>query len=198
MAIPSAMPDQKQNMAAHHDACLNAIAQHQDRDAFITIFEDFAPRVKSFLMRGGFNEEKAEELTQEVMINVWQKAQQFDSHKASASTWIFTIARNKKIDIIRKEKRHEIDPNDPCFVDVNVSETKMQDTAFIEQSEAKTVRQAIKKLPKDQAALIQAFYFGGKTHTEIAKDFKIPLGTVKSRLRLAIDKLKKDFAVENE
>lgn len=195
MATKTAIETSTQKNSHNHDACLTSIANDKDKDAFRIIFDYFAPRIKSFLMRGGFNEQKSEELTQEVMITVWHKASQFSPEKASASTWIFTIARNKKIDHIRKQKRHEIDPNDPCFVEVNVAQAKMPDETIIEQSEAKTIKDAIETLPKEQAELINVFYFDGKTHNEIADEYGLPLGTVKSRIRLAFDKLKRNLMI---
>ena len=165
------------------------VGQNKSREAFIALFEFFAPRLKSFLMKSGTQAEIAEELAQETMLAVWNKAHQFDPRQASASTWIFTIARNKRIDVYRKMSRPEPDPNDPMFIgDAPEEPGEMMDR----EKEAGIMAEAIKKLPEEQALLIQKSFFEEKTHSTIAQETKIPLGTVKSRIRLAMERLKKD------
>ena len=170
-----------------HDDMIVAIAQNQDKDAFITLFEYFAPRLKSFLMRGGTNPDLADELAQETMLSVWQKAKSFNPQRASASTWIFTIARNKRIDAFRKAKRPEPDIDKFELADIN---TVMPDVQISNDEEALALTEALKNLPEDQAALIRKSYFEEKTHMAIAEEENIPLGTVKSRIRLALEKLR--------
>lgn len=174
--------------SAHFRNLLLAVAQKQDKTAFAELFEYFAPRIKSFLLKGGAAPDQADELAQETMITVWQKAASFDPAKASASTWIFTIARNKRIDAIRKTPRPEVDANDIDIADdaLNASE----EISMAEETDI--MAQAIQNLPEEQADLLYKSYFEDKTHADIAKETNIPLGTVKSRIRLALERLRGD------
>jgi RNA polymerase sigma-70 factor (ECF subfamily) len=172
--------------ATTFDDLLTAVGQTKNRDAFVRLFEYFAPRVKSFLMRGGFNKDEADELAQETMLTVWNKAGSYDSTKASASTWIFTIARNKKIDNLRKSSPVELDPHDPLLMPVE-RDTPLD---YINRTqEIERLAKAIKNLPEEQASLVRKSFFESKSHGEISEETGIPLGTVKSRIRLALDKL---------
>lgn len=171
--------------AVHWANCIVRIRDSQDRAAFSDLFEHFAPRVKAFLMRSGSDATLAEECTQEVMATLWQKAHLFDPSRASAATWIFTIARNRKIDAIRKMKRPE--PEDlPWSMD---NEPDQEDILALQQ-ETKRLEAAINALPKKQRELIRKAYFGDFTHSEIAAETGLPLGTIKSRIRLALDRLR--------
>ena len=125
------------------------------------------------------------------MISVWNNASQYDPKKARPSTWIFTIGRNKKIDLIRKQKRQELDPNDPFFVP-DVKEDETGDAMDLEV-QAGRLRRAIQDLPVEQAELIKKSYFEDKAHGDIARETRLPLGTVKSRLRLAMERLRREF-----
>lgn len=175
------------------EALLYAVALKRDRDAFIELFEYFAPRVKSFLMKSGINPEQADELAQETMLTVWNRAELYDHAQASASTWIFTIARNKRIDMIRKTARPEPDMNDPSLVvDPEPEPGEILDRAM----EAEIMAQAINTLPEEQADLIRKSYFEEKTHDAIARETRLPLGTVKSRIRLALDRLRKNKDIQ--
>ena len=166
-------------------AQIQAIRDQQDQAAFAALFRHFAPRVKAFLMRSGMTASFAEECTQEVMATVWRKAHMFDGTKASVSTWIFTIARNRKIDMIRKSRRPEPEelhwgPDaDPDAADVMMM---AQDT--------EELGRALASLPEKQRGLIERAYFGELTHSEIAAETGLPLGTIKSRIRLALDRLR--------
>lgn len=180
--------DNAQNMTPSHFAALVlAIAATQDKAAFIQLFNHFAPRVKSFLMKGGAAPDLADELAQETMLTVWDKAASYDSKQAAVSTWIFTIARNKRIDARRKVKGPQMDLIDNLIEDPQ-AESPYQAAFESEQSEA--LDAALAALPEEQAALIRKAYFEEKTHKDIANENHIPLGTVKSRLRLALDKLR--------
>ena len=183
--------------AVGSDACneelLKAVAQNADKQAFIKLFEYFAPRLKSFIMRSGVSPDQAEELAQETMLAVWSKAHLYNPAQARASTWIFTIARNKKIDAFRKAGRAELDPNDPMLVGDPAPEPS---EAIDRAKEAEIMSRAIKKLSKEQAELIQKSYFEEKTHNAIAEETKLPLGTVKSRIRLALDHLRKNEEIK--
>ncbi len=176
---------------AHFRSLLLAVGKHQDKEAFAELFEYFAPRIKSFLMKGGAAPDQADELAQETMISVWQKAESFDPAKASASTWIFTIARNKRIDAIRKTPRPEVDADDLELADESPSAS--DDIAQAEETDI--MARAIQNLPQEQADLLYKSFFEDKTHADIAKETNLPLGTVKSRIRLALDRLRGDRKV---
>lgn len=169
---------------------LNAVAEHRDRKAFIRLFEHFAPRVKSYLKRLGVVDSEADDLMQEVMLTVWRRAEQFDHRKARASTWIFTITRNKRIDAIRRERRPELDPNDPVLV----PDRDDDPSAAVSANEWRAaIRKAIDEVPEEQAKLLRMSFFEDKTHDVIAKELDLPLGTVKSRIRLAVAKLRRSL-----
>ena len=176
-----------QNPAYFRDLLL-AVAQKQDKAAFAELFEYFAPRIKSFLMKGGAAPDQADELAQETMITVWQKAASFDPAKASASTWIFTIARNKRIDAIRKTPRPEVDADDLDLAD----DAPSASDEIAQGQETDIMARAIQNLPQEQADLLYKSFFEDKTHADIAKETNLPLGTVKSRIRLALDRLRGD------
>ncbi|HEV8033560.1 MAG TPA: sigma-70 family RNA polymerase sigma factor [Yoonia sp.] len=162
-----------------------AVRDNQDRAAFAELFGYFAPRVKSFLMKSGASPDLAEECTQEVMATLWNKAHMFDPTKASVSTWIFTIARNRKIDILRKQRRPE--PEDLPWGPE--SEPDQADAIGLQQ-ETEQLGQALATLPEEQRKLIERAYFGELTHSQIAAETGLPLGTIKSRIRLALDRLR--------
>jgi RNA polymerase sigma factor (sigma-70 family) len=162
-----------------------AIAERADRDAFAALFRHFAPRVKSYLLRMGTGAESAEELAQETLLTVWRRAAAFDPAKAAASTWIFTIARNLRIDRARREGR-AIPGDDPSdLVCQNLPDQVLGAT----QDQARIAR-ALDQLPRDQARVIIMAFFSDKPHSEIAGELGLPLGTVKSRLRLAMARLR--------
>jgi len=159
--------------------------QQGDKSAFAELFAYFGPRVKSFLMKSGASHDVAEECAQDVMATLWRKAHLFDPGKASVSTWIFTIARNRRIDMIRKERRPE--PEDlPWGPEAEPD----QADAMALQQETNQLGQALAQLPEKQRKLVEAAYFGDLSHSEIAAQTGLPLGTIKSRIRLALDRLR--------
>lgn len=166
---------------------LIAVAENGDREAFSRLFRHFAPRIKTFMMRLGVSDAGAEELAQEAMMAVWRKAPSFDPARAGAGTWIFTIARNLRIDLLRREKRPEIDPNDPMLV--RDPEPAVDDAMDAVQREA-GVRRALAELPPEQAEVVSLSFYEDTPHAEIAARLMIPLGTVKSRLRLAMKRIR--------
>jgi len=168
--------------------CLNAISQNRDRAAFARLFRHFAPRVKSYLMKNGGSAPMAEEAMQEAMTTVWQKAHMFDSAKASAATWIFTIARNKQLDAFRKQNRPE--PEDLPW---NMSDSPDPAAEVAVQQEQDQLRRAIETLPAAQRTMIERAFYGELSHSEIATADALPLGTVKSRIRLALDRLRHEM-----
>jgi RNA polymerase sigma-70 factor (ECF subfamily) len=164
-----------------------AVSSRRDVDAFEAIFKHFAPRVKAYMAKLSADTQTAEELMQETMITVWNKADQFDFSKGALSTWIFTIARNQRIDAVRRARRPEFDPTDPAFVP---DEEQPADLRIAEQQSASQLRAAMADLPKEQCTLLELAYFEESTHSAIAKKLNLPLGTVKSRLRLAFSKVR--------
>ena len=166
---------------------LKRVGLTQDRDSFARLFAIFAPRVKAYMMKVGSDPASSEEITQETFIRVWRKAGQFDPKKASAVTWIFTIARNLRIDRLRKENRPTFDPDDPIFI----PETSQTPLENMEQSTiVERVKLSISGLPEDQREVVQLSFIEGLSHQEIADAIGLPLGTVKSRLRLSFVKLR--------
>lgn len=165
--------------------CIARIRDHSDESAFAELFGHFAPRVKAFLMKSGADATMAEECAQDVMATLWQKSHLFDPSRASAATWIFTIARNRKIDALRKSKRPE--PEDLPW---GPEQEPNQADVLVLQQESSALTEAIAELPDKQKALIEAAYFGDLTHSEIAEKTGLPLGTIKSRIRLALERLR--------
>lgn len=163
-----------------------AVAQRGDRDAYALLFEHFAPRVKSYMLRLGAPPEAAEELSQEALLTVWRKAALFDPSRAGASTWIFAIARNLRIDAIRRQRRPKIE-DDPT--DEPAAEPAADAVVAAAERDAR-LKTAMAALPRDQAEVVRQSFFQDKAHSEIAKDLNLPLGTVKSRLRLALARLR--------
>jgi RNA polymerase sigma-70 factor (ECF subfamily) len=171
---------------AEMNALLGRVAAQQDRTAFAALFAHFAPRIKAYLLRLGAPSAVAEELAQEALLSVWRKAHLFDPAKASAATWLFTIARNLRIDAIRRERRPELDPED--FMPEPDADA---DAGLMLAENEGRLRLALKELPADQIQVVELSFFADKPHSQIAVELGIPLGTVKSRLRLAMGRLKR-------
>ena len=165
---------------------LEAIAERRDKDAFARLFTHFAPRIKAYLVRNGASQSQAEDVAQETLVTVWRKAHLFDRRKAAASTWLFTIARNQRIDRIRRERRPEPDPNDPSFAP-NPIETP--DKAVAEREDTSAIREALKQLPDNQREVVMLSFFEDESHSAIASRLELPIGTVKSRIRLALKRM---------
>ena len=166
---------------------LRSIALEQDRAAFTELFGHFAPRVKGFLLRYGVPDPLSEELAQETMLTVWRKAHHFDPARAGVSTWIFTIARNKRIDRLRRDRGGagaRFDVSD------EIEDCGSSEELAIAAETAEQVRNAMAALPDNQAQIVRLAFFAEKPHSEIARDLNIPLGTVKSRVRLALARLR--------
>lgn len=167
---------------------LQRVHLHKDDAAFAELFAHFAPRVKAFLMKSGADETTAEECAQDVMATLWRKAHMFDARRASVSTWIFTIARNRRIDLIRREKRPE-----PEALPWGPEEEPQPADALEMRQESERLSAALKRLPEKQRELVEKAYFGDLSHSEIAKATGLPLGTIKSRLRLALERLRHEM-----
>lgn len=164
-----------------------AIATRADREAFARLFRHFAPRVKSYLVRSGLSANAAEELAQETLLTVWRKAAYFDPARAAASTWIFTIARNLSIDLKRRERYG--DTYQAETHEDEVDETSGETILMTAEREAR-VRAALAKLSEEQATIVRLSFFQEKPHSQIAQELGIPLGTAKSRVRLALNRLR--------
>jgi len=177
----------------HYSDLLLKVAKEKDKAAFAELFDYFAPRIKSFLMKGGAAPDAADELAQETMIAVWQKAASFNPAKANASTWIFTVARNKRIDTLRRKIRPESSDEE---TDLIADDAPTAPETLNAEEEMHIMADALKTLPADQADLLYKSFFEDKTHADIAAETKIPLGTVKSRIRLALEKLRSDKKVK--
>jgi RNA polymerase sigma factor (sigma-70 family) len=165
-----------------------AVAVRRDQTAFAELFDYFAPRLKSYLQRLGMEPSQAEELTQEVMIVLWHKAALFDPAKSSLSTWLFRIARNRRIDALRRDRSSLLDPEDPAL---QPSHPEAADDMMEAEERDERVRKAMLELPEEQALLLRQAFFLGKSHSQIAEDSGLPLGTVKSRIRLAFSRLRR-------
>lgn len=181
-------------LRAHHAACMAAIAESRSKAAFAELFAFFAPRIKSYMLRLGASDSEAEELAQDVMITVWQKAGMYDAALASVSTWIFRVARNRRIDAQRRTRRPELAAEDPML---RPPEIEQPDETFLRGEMEDSVRAELEKLPPDQLMLVRAAFYDGLSHSEIAAAFNLPLGTVKSRIRLAFLRLRGPLEREN-
>jgi RNA polymerase sigma-70 factor (ECF subfamily) len=165
---------------------IGAIAENRDRESFAMLFEYFGPRLKSYFLRHGAEPMRAEEWVQEAMLSVWDKAHTFDARRAAGSTWIYTIARNKRIDALRRDRMPEVPPHDP---DVAVPEEF--EGALDAARRIDVIRAAIDNLTPEQATAIRRVYFADETLSSISQETGVALGTVKSRVRLALQHLRR-------
>lgn len=165
-----------------------AVRDDRDRVAFAALFDHFAPRLKGFVMRSGTPAHQAEEVVQDVMLTIWRKAALFDPHRAQVSAWIYQITRNRQIDILRRENR----PLPEELAEDPGAEPDAGQVLAIEQ-EAGKLRQALMRLKRDQRDMIEKAYMGEMTHQEISKQTGLPLGTIKSRIRLGLERLRHEL-----
>ena len=181
---------QQQTPPSADELCgmVRAIAVGQDRTAFAALFDHFAPRVKAFLVRSGLADGLAEEVTQETMLAMWRKASYFDPNRAGVSTWIFTIARNQRIDRLRRERLPSAELPVETIEATDPSDTG--EVAVLAAEREGRVRAALGALSAEQAAIVRLSFFADKPHATIARELGIPLGTVKSRIRLALGRLR--------
>ena len=176
------------NKISDQTAFIIAVRDNRDRAAFAQLFDHFAPRLKGFMMRSGVGSGQAEEIVQEVMLTVWRKAEQFDPNRAQVSTWIYQIARNRKIDVIRKENR----PVPEELAEDPANEPDAGQILAVEQ-EASQLRQALSRLKPDQREMIERAYMGDLSHQQISAQTGVPLGTIKSRIRLGLERLRHEL-----
>ncbi|MEO8318259.1 MAG: sigma-70 family RNA polymerase sigma factor [Bradyrhizobium sp.] len=188
--MPNEIPDGAASDAARWAALIEAVAMHGDREAFAVLFEHFAPRIKTFMQRSGADERSADELAQETLLAIWSKAKLFDPKSAGATAWIFTIARNLRIDGLRRRKRTPTQDTSEVDLEFQVDDGPQPDAGLAASEVESRVRNALSVLPEDQLRVIELSFFEEKAHAEIAEKLRIPLGTVKSRLRLAMNRLR--------
>ena len=181
-------PRHAQDGARELDELVLKVGRSRDREAFVRLYRHFAPRVKAYLLRLGADDATAEEATQETMLALWRRADSFDPTQAGAGTWVFTIARNRRIDLIRRERRPEPDNG---AAELIADSAEPADQTIAAKQRDHQVRLALETLPKEQAVLIQMAYYEDLTQTAIAARTGLPLGTVKSRFRLAFARLKR-------
>jgi len=167
------------------DHLIVRIAEHQDQQAFIQLFEEVGAKLKAYAMRCGALDGEAEDVVQECMLTVWRKAHQFNPKTASANTWLYTIVRNKRIDMARKTKADMV-VSDDLWPEPEGEELE---TDVERDLNSKIARTLLHGLPEEQRQIVYKVYFEGKSHSEIANELDLPLGTIKSRLRLAMKKL---------
>jgi RNA polymerase sigma factor (sigma-70 family) len=168
---------------------IGRVASHGDRAAFKVLFEHFAPRIKGFLIKAGCSADEAEEIAQATLIAVWSKAAQFDPASAGAAAWIFTIARNLRIDAVRRAARIGR-PGPEAALDEEPDPGQSADTMMSRAEDTARVAAAIEKLSAEQSTVIRLSFIEEQPHSEIATALGVPLGTVKSRIRLAMNRLR--------
>ncbi len=169
-----------------HDRLIEAVARDRDREAFAALFDHFAPRLKAYLMRAGATAAAADDFAQDAMLTVWRKAELFDPARARAATWIFTIARNRRIDALRREAR----PLPVPEIQLAAPEPDRPDDLYQSREDESRIRAALRSLKPDQVEVIQMAFFQDLSHAEVAQSLALPLGTVKSRIRNAMIKLR--------
>ena len=176
------------------DELIILIARNQDRIAFATLFQSFAPRLKSYLLRQGARPVEAEELAQEAMITIWRKAALFDPARASAATWMFRIARNLRLDAARRDRHASA-----YWADLSEEPAPPSTPEFLEAARQRDahVRGEVAKLPAEQLEVLRLSFFQDQPHAQIAEALRLPLGTVKSRIRLALQRLRGSLEAES-
>lgn len=191
-------PVSQQQPPKYWSALLERLGEERQESVFAQLHAHFAPLIRGFLQAqgGGMAKESAEELVQEVMMKVWLKADAYDSSKAAASTWIFTLTRNARIDYLRKHSRHT-DKTEPLTTDdIFDDDETNQPYVYLHQTRAETqVKDLLGGLPPEQSQCLKKMYMEGKSHSEISNELDLPLGTVKSRVRLALKRLQTKLEV---
>jgi RNA polymerase sigma-70 factor, ECF subfamily len=168
-------------------ALIDSVARKRDRAAFVQLYRHFAPRVKGLMLRMGASPEQADELTQECLLNVWRKAHLFDAQGTSASGWIFRIARNLRIDVVRSARRAQAAADG---IDQLSDEVERPDSIVAAAQISVRVRAAVARLTPEQLTVITLSFLEGRPHADIADKLQLPIGTVKSRIRLAMKRLR--------
>ena len=174
----------------HLKDCIALIASHRDKSAFSILFDHYAPLVRAYsLAREPGANLVADELAQEVLIRVWLKAESYNAKLANINTWIFTLARNCRIDYLRRNGRYASDI-DPTEIFNNIEDEGPNPFQLAHQSQLEeNIKNGLAKLPREQSEILTKVYLEGKSHQKTSTELKLPLGTVKSRVRLALQKL---------
>ena len=167
---------------------LIAVRDHRDREAFGRLFDHFAPRLKSMMLRGGLRDGTADDVVQDVMLVVWHKAGQFDPHRADAAGWIYAIARNRRIDMARRRPLAQPDE----LPEIESLEPDATQVLALQQ-EARHLSEALSRLAPEQAEALRAAYFDDIPHSRISEMTGLPLGTIKSRIRLGLERLRHEL-----
>lgn len=174
-------------------ALVKSVASNRDRAAFTQLFDYFGPRLQGYLIRLGSDSGTAEEIMQDAMTTLWNKAAMFDPEKSAVTTWLYRIARNRRIDGLRRNRLDYFDPMDAPDV---ASDEPNADEQIDLHAKEERIRTVLTDLPPDQLALVRLAFFDGLSHSEIAERMKLPLGTVKSRIRLAFNRLRRGLEAE--
>lgn len=169
-----------------------------DQSGFDQVFDDYAPRVRAYLVRHGLSRPLADEVVQEVMLTVWHHGDRFDPAKGSMATWVFTIARNRLIDSVRRKRRPEPDPTDPCWVGEGDERAPSPEAQTAHRQRVAALRVAFGTLPMEQRHVLEGLYFEGQSMSEFSEATGVPLGTVKTRARLALRALRGRISERNE
>jgi RNA polymerase sigma-70 factor (ECF subfamily) len=177
-------------LASEHAALMASVTERRDRGAFATLFDYYSPRLHAYLIRLGADGATAEEITQEVMATLWRKADLFDSTKSSLGTWLYRVARNRRIDLARRDRVDYVDPSEYAL-DIPDDQIPDPDGQIDAQTREDVLRTAMADLPEEQRALVRLAFFDNLSHSEIAARTGLPLGTVKSRIRLAFSRLRR-------
>jgi RNA polymerase sigma-70 factor (ECF subfamily) len=187
-------PITKPNLAVHEDLSLHlsSVAKNQDKQAFTKLFEFFAPKIKRFGIKTYRDEHKANELVQDTMANVWKKAHLYDPSKGAATTWVYTVMRNASFDQLRKSKE-SITQNlgdDIWPIEQEASNTEVEIQPFSDHLMDKRLRRLVDELPTAQRVVLKAVYFQELSQEQLSQQLGVPIGTIKSRLRLALEKIR--------
>jgi RNA polymerase sigma factor (sigma-70 family) len=177
-------------LASEHAALVAAVAEKRDREAFTRLFDYFGPRLNAYLLRLGCDRAAAEEITQDAMVSLWRKAHLFEPEKSSLATWLYRIARNRRIDVLRRDRVDFVDPDD-FALDIPDESIVDAERMIDQQARDDALRVALSGLPEEQLALVRLAFFDSLSHSEIAERTGLPLGTVKSRIRLAFTRLRR-------
>jgi RNA polymerase sigma factor (sigma-70 family) len=189
--VADAKPSNMSDKIDHPQLCqwLNAVATTRDKAAFTHLFQFFGPKIQR-IARGKFpNEAQANEVVQETMSNVWRKAHLFDKEKGAATTWVYTVMRNVTFDMLRKIKGNKEDNLSDDIWPIAESMTSV-DESFDDHLQNKQLLSVIEELSQAQQQVVKGYYFMEMSQEQLSVHLNLPLGTIKSRLRLALAKLK--------
>lgn len=171
-------------------ALITAVAERRDREAFTLLFDHFAPRLNAYLRRLGTDPATAEEIAQETMVTLWHKAPQYNPQKSSLATWLYRIARNRRVDNLRRDRLDFLDVSDPILEAADATDL----VAEVDMQQRKdAVRSALASLPEEQLSVVRLAFFDDLSHSQISEQIGLPLGTVKSRIRLGFTRLRRSL-----